>query len=141
MTCELGYRAYFTTAIDVARRLTQAMAENRLQCHLNALKQPSLLVIDEVGHLAFDPAQASLLYQVISSRYEKNQSTILTSNKAFGDWAQVFTGDPVLASAALDRLLHKCTVINVRGESYRLKEKRKAGGPTQASYDSSGEDN
>jgi DNA replication protein DnaC len=141
LTAEMGYRVTFTTAIDMARRLTKAMAENRLHREMNSLKQPSLLIIDEVGYLALDPAQASLLFQVISSRYEKNQAMILTSNKAFGDWAHVFGGDPVLASAALDRLLHKCTVINIRGDSYRLKEKRQAGSAAtalQASRDDSG---
>jgi DNA replication protein DnaC len=126
MTCEMGHRVTFTTAIDMARRLTKAMAENRLHRELNALKQPKLLIIDEVGYLSLDGAQASLLFQVISSRYEKNQAMILTSNKAFGDWAHVFAGDTILASAALDRLLHRCTVVNIRGDSYRLKEKRKA---------------
>jgi DNA replication protein DnaC len=125
-TCEMGHRVTFTTAIDMARRLTKAMAENRLSRELNALKQPKLLIIDEVGYLSLDAAQASLLFQVISSRYEKNQPMILTSNKAFSEWAHVFAGDAVLTSAALDRLLHRCTVVNIRGDSYRLKEKRKA---------------
>jgi DNA replication protein DnaC len=131
-TCELGHRVTFTSAIDMARRLSKAMAENRLHREINALKQPKLLVIDEVGYLKLDAAQASLVFQVISSRYDKNQAMILTSNKAFGDWASVFADDPVLASAALDRLLHRCTVINIRGESYRLREKRMAGEPAQA---------
>ncbi len=126
-TCEIGHRVTFTSAIDMARRLTKAMAENRLHREINALKQPKLLIIDEVGYLKLDPTQASLLFQVISSRYDKNQAMILTSNKPFGDWAAVFADDPVLASAALDRLLHRCTVINIRGESYRLKDKRKHG--------------
>jgi DNA replication protein DnaC len=68
-----------------------------------------------------------LLFQVICRRYQNDQSTIVTSNKAFGDWGQVFAEDPIMASAALDRLLHKSTVINIKGDSYRLKEKRKAG--------------
>lgn len=65
----------------------------------------------------------------IAQRYEKRQPIVLTSNKAFGEWAQVFASDPVMASAALDRLLHRATVVNVRGESYRLREKRRAGDP------------
>ena len=71
--------------------------------------------------------QASLLFQVIAHRYDKGQPIIVTSNKAFSDWGEVFAGDAVMASAALDRLLHRSTVINVRGDSYRLKEKRQAG--------------
>lgn len=76
---------------------------------------------------ALDSTQASLLFQAICYRYEKEQSVILTSNKAFGEWGDVFAGDVVMAAAALDRLLHRCTVINIRGDSYRLKEKRQAG--------------
>lgn len=126
-TCEAGHRAYFTTAIEMARRLTKALAENRLRRELNNLIRPRLLVIDETGYLTLDQAQASLLFQVICERYERNQPIVLTSNKAFAEWAEVFAGDPVLASAALDRLLHRSTVVNVRGQSYRLREKQKAG--------------
>jgi len=124
MTAEIGHRIYFTTAIDMARRLNRAMAENRLNREMKNLTRPTLLIIDEVGYLALDAAQASLLFQVIAQRYEKRQATIVTSNKAFGDWGDVFGGDAVMASAALDRLLHRSTVINIRGDSYRLKEKR-----------------
>jgi DNA replication protein DnaC len=94
---------------------------------MNNLTRPKLLVIDEVGYLKLEPAQASLLFQVICARYERNGAIILTSNKAFGEWGEVFGGDAIMASAALDRLLHRATVINIRGESYRLKEKRQAG--------------
>ncbi|HEY4492487.1 MAG TPA: IS21-like element helper ATPase IstB [Acidobacteriota bacterium] len=127
VTAELGHRIYFTSAIDMARKLTKAMAENRLHVEMNNLTRPKLLIIDEVGYLGLDAAQASLLFQAICNRYEKNQAIILTSNKAFSDWGTIFAGDPVMAAAALDRLLHRCTVINIRGESYRLKEKRQAG--------------
>jgi DNA replication protein DnaC len=122
MTAEMGHRVYFTTAVDLARKLTLAVGQNRLHRELNALTQPKLLILDEVGYLTFDATQASLLFQVISRRYEKGQAVILTSNKAFGQWADVFAGDAIMASAALDRLLHRCTVINIRGESYRLRE-------------------
>ena len=127
MTAEMGHRVYFTTAVELARKLTLAMAQNRLHRELNALTQPKLLILDEVGYLTFDAAQASLLFQVICRRYDKAQSVILTSNKAFGQWADVFAGDAIMASAALDRLLHRCTVVNIRGESYRLKDRRQAG--------------
>ena len=126
-TAETGHRVYFTTAIDLARRLTKALADNRLKREMNNLVRPRLLVIDETGYLTLDQAQASLLFQVICERYERNQPIVLTSNKAFAEWAEVFAGDPVLASAALDRLLHRSTVVNVRGESYRLREKQRAG--------------
>ena len=127
MTAEMGHRIYFTTAIELARRLTKAVDENRLHRQINSLTQPKLLVIDEMGYLTLDSTQASLLFQVICKRYEKGQSIVLTSNKPFGEWGQIFGGDAVMASAALDRLLHRATVINIRGASFRLKEKRQAG--------------
>ena len=127
ITAELGYRIYFTSAMEMARRLAKAMNEGKLSREMNNLVRPTLLVLDEVGYLALDPVQASLLFQVIANRYDKGQPTIVTSNKAFSDWGDVFAGDAVMASAALDRLLHRSTVISVRGDSFRLKEKRQAG--------------
>jgi DNA replication protein DnaC len=126
MTAERGHRVTFTTAVDLAARLTKAMDTNRLHRAMQMMTQPKLLIIDEVGYLGFDTAQASLLFQVICQRYQKEQSVVLTSNKPFGEWAQVFAGDGVMASAALDRLLHRATVINIRGDSYRLKDRRRA---------------
>jgi len=127
LACEMGHRAYFTNVVEMARRLSLALAENRLHREINKLVHPKVLVIDEVGYLALDKTQANLLFQAICQRYDRNQSVILTSNKAFGEWAEVFAGDAAMASAALDRLLHRCTVVNIRGESYRLREKRLAG--------------
>lgn len=127
VTAELGHRVYFTTAMDLAQRLTRAVDANRLHRALKHLMQPKLLILDEVGYLSFDPVQASLLFQVICQRYQRQQPICLTSNKPFGEWGQVFADDAVMASAALDRLLHRATVINIRGESYRLREKRKSG--------------
>jgi len=89
------------------------MADNRLHREMNNLTRPKLLIIDEVGYLALETAEASLLFQVISQRYER-QPNVLTSNKAFADWSHVFASDPIMASAALDRLLHRSTVINIR---------------------------
>ena len=82
-------------------------------------------MIDELGYRPLDQLLANLIFQVVSRRADKG-SVILTSNRGFGDWGQVFAGDAVMASAALDRLLHRSTVINIRGDSYRLKEKRQA---------------
>jgi DNA replication protein DnaC len=126
ITAELGNRVYFTTAIDLARKLTKAMHENRLSREMKNLTRPKLLIIDEVGYLKLEQPEASLVFQVISQRYERQGAIVLTSNKAFGAWGEVFAGDAVMASAALDRLLHRCTIVNIRGESYRLKEKRQA---------------
>ena len=128
MTAERGHRAYFTTAIELAAKLTKAVDGNRLHREIQALMRPKLLIIDEVGYLALDALQASLLFQVICQRYQKEQAVVLTSNKPFGEWGQVFADDSVMASAALDRLLHRATVVNIRGESYRMRGRRRAGG-------------
>jgi len=124
---ESGQRLLFLTALDLVRRMKLAFAQNRMPHYLKMLTTPRLLIVDEVGYLGLDTQQASLLFQVICVRYEKQLSTIITSNKAFADWGQVFAGDPIMASAALDRLLHRATVINIKGDSYRMREKRQAG--------------
>ena len=124
---EAGHRRLFLTALDLVRRMKLAFAQNRLPHYMKMLTTPKLLIVDEVGYLGLDTQQASLLFQVICVRYEKQFSTIITSNKAFAEWGQVFAGDPIMASAALDRLLHRATVINIKGDSYRLREKRQAG--------------
>jgi DNA replication protein DnaC len=85
-----------------------------------------LLIIDEIGYLPFGREQASLFFQVVARRYEKG-SLILTSNLAFGSWDEAFSGDAVLTAAMLDRILHHATVVQIAGESYRLKDKRRAG--------------
>ena len=85
LTAQLGHRVYFSSAIELVRRLTKAVAENRLHRQINALTQPKLLVLDEVGYLSLEAGEASLLFQVIAKRYEKGQPVILTSNKAFGE--------------------------------------------------------
>jgi DNA replication protein DnaC len=124
--CEAGRRVLFTTADDLVSALSRAFQENRLEERLKVYTNPSLLIIDEIGYLPLDKLQSNLLFQVISKRYERG-SMIVTSNKGFSAWGEVFAGDPVIASAILDRLLHHSHVINIRGESYRLKEKRQAG--------------
>lgn len=124
--CEAGRRVLFTTADDLVTSLSRAFQENRLEERLKVYTNPSLLIVDEIGYLPLDKLQSNLLFQVISKRYERG-SMIVTSNKGFSAWGEVFAGDPVIASAILDRLLHHSHVINIRGESYRLKEKREAG--------------
>ena len=84
-----------------------------------------MLIIDEMGYLPLDELGATIFFQLVSARYERG-SIILTSNKSYGDWGAIF-GDPIIATAILDRLLHHSTTINIRGESYRLKDRRKAG--------------
>ena len=101
----------------MVRKLNKAVNENRLHRALQMLVHPSLLIIDEVGYLELEKDEASLLFQVICKRYDKGQPIITTSNKPFSQWGEIFANDPVMASAALDRLLHKSTVINIKGES------------------------
>ncbi|MCE7001983.1 IS21-like element helper ATPase IstB [Kibdelosporangium philippinense] len=119
--CRAGYTVYFTTLDDMVRRLKAADAIGRLTSTLRTYLRPNVLVIDEVGYQPLERAEANLVFQVISKRYEKG-SVILTSNKNFGEWAQVFS-DEVLATAILDRLLHHCDVIPINGPSYRLKNR------------------
>jgi DNA replication protein DnaC len=120
-----GIGAYFVSARHLVDDLRRAHAENRLERRMRVYTSPKLLVIDEMGYLTLSPLESSLFFQLVSSRYERG-SIILTSNKSFAEWGEVF-GDPVIATAILDRLLHHSHVVNIRGESYRLKEKRRAG--------------
>ncbi|GAA3759530.1 hypothetical protein GCM10022225_51220 [Plantactinospora mayteni] len=119
--CRAGFTVYFTSLDDMVRHLTAADAIGRLARKLHTYLRPNVLVIDEVGYQPLERTQANLVFQVISKRYEKG-STLLTSNKSFGEWGQVF-GDEVLASAILDRLLHHCDVVAINGPSYRLKNR------------------
>lgn len=123
---EAGMRVLFTTADGLVANLIKAFGENRLEEKLRTYVHPRLMILDEIGYLPLDRLQANLLFQVISRRYERG-SIIVTSNKGFSEWGEVFGGDPVIASAILDRLLHHSHVISIRGDSFRLKEKREAG--------------
>jgi DNA replication protein DnaC len=120
-----GNSAYFVTAHALVTDLGKAAREGKLEARLRHYLKPKVLVIDEVGYLPLDPVGATIFFQLVSARYERG-SIILTSNKSYADWGQVF-GDTTIAAAILDRLLHHSTTINIRGESYRLKERKKAG--------------
>jgi DNA replication protein DnaC len=122
---EAGYRVLFTTAAHLIAVLTKAHAEGRLDEKLKVYTTPRLLIIDEIGYLPIDRIGANLFFQLISRRYERGPM-ILTSNQSFGAWGEVF-GDRIIATAILDRLLHHAVTLNIRGNSYRLKEKLKAG--------------
>lgn len=122
---EAGYRVLFTSAAHLIAVLTKAHAEGRLDEKLKVYTTPRLLIIDEIGYLPIDRLGANLFFQLISRRYERGPM-ILTSNQSFGAWGEVF-GDRVIATAILDRLLHHAVTLNIRGNSYRLKEKLKAG--------------
>jgi len=120
-----GYKTLFLSTQSVLTLLAKAQSENKLEEKLRSLCQPKLLIIDEIGYIPFDKQGANLFFQLVAKRYEKG-ALILTSNQTYINWGQVF-GDQVLATAILDRLLHHSTTINIKGESYRLKEKIKAG--------------
>lgn len=122
---ESGYSVLFLTLEMLMTRLSKAKAENRLERALKQLVYPKLLIIDEIGYLPLSREEASLFFRLIVRRYER-ASLVVTSNKSFVDWGDVFN-DHVVATAVLDRLLHHATTLNIKGESYRLKEKRRAG--------------
>lgn len=122
---ERGYRVLFTTAATLIQTLTRALAEGRFDDKLKVYTMPRLLIIDEIGYLPIDRSGANLFFQLISRRYERGPM-ILTSNQSFGGWGEVF-GDRVIATAILDRILHHAITVNIRGNSYRLKDKLKAG--------------
>ena len=116
------YSTYYINCNLLIEQLNKAYFENRLVERLKHFAKYKVLVIDEIGYLPMDIQGANLFFQLIAKRYEKN-STILTSNKMFSQWNEVFS-DLTIASAILDRILHHCNVINIKGESYRLKERK-----------------
>ncbi|MCQ1538292.1 AAA family ATPase [Methanocalculus taiwanensis] len=120
-----GFRVYYANASQLIERLMKANRENKLEEKIKALTKFHLLIIDEMGYLPFTSEGAHCFFQLISRRYEKS-STIFTSNKSFGEWGEIF-GDHVIAAAVLDRILHHCTTLNIKGDSYRLKERRRQG--------------
>jgi DNA replication protein DnaC len=122
---EAGFTVLFMTLETLMTRLVKAKHENRLERALKQLTYPKVLIIDEVGYLPLSRDEASLFFRLVVRRYER-ASLIVTSNKSYLDWGEIFN-DHVLATAILDRLLHHSTTLNIKGESYRLKEKRRAG--------------
>ena len=117
-----GIKTYFITADNLVRKLIASLADNTFNQKMKNFRTPQLLIIDELGYLQFDQQASNFFFQLICQRYEKG-SIILTSNRSYGDWGEVFS-EPVIASAILDRLLHHSITINIRGESYRLREKK-----------------
>ena len=115
----------FVAAPALVAALVKAHADGRLEERLGYYAKAKLLIVDELGYLPFEPTAAHLFFQLVSRRYERG-STLITSNRSVGEWGTVL-GDPVVATAILDRLLHHSQVITIRGDSYRLREKRRAG--------------
>lgn len=115
---------YFINCNDLIANLKKANSENRFMNRLKHYSKYKLLIIDEVGFLPIDREGANMLFQLINKRYE-NHSTIITTNKPFGKWHEIF-GDVTLANAILDKLLHHSHIININGNSYRLRDKLKS---------------
>lgn len=116
------YSTYYINCHNLISQLNKAHYENRLPEKLKIFAKYKVLIIDEIGYLPMDIQGANLFFQLIAKRYERN-STIFTSNKAFSAWNEVFS-DITIASAILDRILHHCQVVSIKGESYRLKERK-----------------
>ncbi len=119
--CQAGHRVAFATASEWVSRLADAHHAGKLQAELIKLGRIPLIIVDEVGYIPFEPEAANLFFQLVSSRYER-ASLIVTSNKPFGRWGEVF-GDDVVAAAMIDRLVHHADVISMKGDSYRLKNR------------------
>jgi DNA replication protein DnaC len=119
--CQAGHRVLFATAAEWVARLAEAHAQGRLQDELVRLGRYPLLVVDEVGYIPFEAEAANLFFQLVSARYER-ASLIVTSNKPFGRWGEVF-GDDVVAAAMIDRLVHHADVVALKGDSYRLRNR------------------
>lgn len=120
-----GLSTYFVSVPELIDLIGQDAGRGHLAKRMQQLCKPTLLILDEMGYLPLERQVATFLFQLVARRYEKG-AIILTSNKSFSQWGELFT-DQVLATALLDRLLHHSTIINIRGQSYRLKEKRQAG--------------
>ena len=119
--CQAGHRVLFATAAEWVARLALAHDRGSLHDELRRLGRYPLLVIDEVGYIPFESDAANLFFQLVSARYER-ASVVVTSNKPFGRWGEVF-GDPVVAAAMIDRLVHHAEIVNLKGDSYRLKDR------------------
>ena len=122
MAAQHRYSTYYINCHNLMAQLNKAHYENRLQQRLKNYAKHKVLIIDEIGYLPMDIQGANLFFQLMAKRYEKN-STVFTSSKAFPSWNEVFS-DITIASAILDRILHHCQVISIKGKSYRLKERK-----------------
>ena len=115
--------AYYISAVKLVQTLKRDYDLKRLEYRIKTYSRFKLMIVDEIGYLPLTREESNLFFQFVSSRYEK-RSTLYTSNKSFSEWGEVL-GDPIMTAAVLDRILHHCTVINIKGESYRLKDRKK----------------
>lgn len=120
------YKVKFTTTTELLANAVNAKRDKKYENFLKSILHPSILIIDEIGYFNMSKEESNHFFQIISKRYERG-STILTSNLVFSKWKQVFGGDKIVTAAILDRVLHHSHVINIQGDSYRLKEKKEAG--------------
>ena len=119
--CLKGHSVLFATAVEVINTLVAAQNTGRLKQELNKYLKPTLIILDEIGYLPIDKTGADLLFQIISQRYERG-SIVLTSNRVFKKWPEIFNNDSTLTSAHLDRLLHHAETVLIEGKSYRMKD-------------------
>jgi DNA replication protein DnaC len=119
--CVNGHSVLFTTAVDIINTLAAAQAVGRLKREFRRYLNPALLIIDELGYLPIDKHGADLLFQIISQRYER-APMVITTNRAYKHWSQIFNNDSTLTSAILDRVLHHVDTVIIEGKSYRTKE-------------------
>lgn len=118
---EAGYRGYFSTADDMAHVLVQARRDGTFATKLRIYTAPTVLVLDDLGLLPVPPGGAAEIFHVISTRYERGHPTLVTTNRGLPEWGEIF-GDPVVAAAILDRLMHRAFVFNIKGPSWRMRE-------------------
>jgi DNA replication protein DnaC len=119
--CLKGYSVLFATAVNIINNLVAAQSTGRMKYEISKYTKPNLLVVDELGYLPIDKTGADMLFQIISHRYEQG-SLIITSNRAFKAWPEIFNNDSTLTSALLDRLLHHAETVIIEGKSYRMKD-------------------
>jgi DNA replication protein DnaC len=119
--CLKGYSVLFTTAVDIINSLAAAQSAGQLKRELRRYLRPALLIIDELGFMPIDKHGADLLFQIISQRYER-ASTVISTNRAYKHWAQIFNNDSTLTSAILDRVLHHADTVVIEGKSFRMKD-------------------
>ena len=120
--CRHNHSVLFTSAVDIINTLSEAQAQNRLGKAIRRYVAPTVLAIDELGYLPVDRIGAQMLFQVLGKRYERG-STIITTNRIYKQWPKTFANDAMLASAVLDRIIHHCETVIIKGKSYRLKDR------------------
>jgi DNA replication protein DnaC len=129
---EEGHRVYFVTLHDLVAKMASARERHSLDRFMHSIHRVDLWILDELGFLPLSAQDATFVFELVNKRYQSKKSTIITSNKTFSGWSDIFP-DPVLATALLDRLLHYAITVNIRGESYRLRNRREAGIPIHES--------